>query len=1035
MNARSVKLLMAQSDAGKVFPILDALKAKGITVSEAAPGKGGTILAVLSENFYADPGLKKALLGAVSAGGVNVLPLRLDSAAIPEDLKNALYARNIISTDERDSGLIADRIIDALPAKKNRLPLLLLAGGAVLLVAAGLIFSKGMKGSQEGAPEVAEVLQEEEIPYPLPAGLTKEDLEKVHCVAILGSHFKYFTEAEREVPIGDSGWGDILHSLASESDENSPEGRRWFWNGDGSEITTAPYDLRFLSLLPNLEELHIAQASVTNAPDLTSLTRMNRICAVDSDLGDLSWITDSGIKRIQLRCNTDYTQLGKCAGLEEAVLYVSDPQNLDLSTFSPPALKQFELNAEGGPGGTADLSGLAGCARLKRVSLDSVPVRDLSFLEGKKELEVLLLSDMNQLEDISAVRSLTGLKQLRMGGVPSLQDFSPVAGCSVLERISIIPGNPRGLQDASFLGGLKKLIDIDLIGANLPSLDFLNQLAEGRSLLPRFHLSGSAGDYSGLDAFQTYETLELENDGGLSVEQVAPYLEGKTISKLSLSRFDNPDLSLLPAPQLNLTLERCNIPDLSILPEDWDMQDLSLRNCMVLSSLEGLGGQSGFGMKGGTLEIYNCPRLYDWNALEGKNLSRLEITGGFTLPPMGIFRTSQLCLDSVADVADLQFLDDMDSSASCSFKLVGLEGLNNLKPLERFNGTYITVSPELREQAQDLVSKGKFREFHIEYPRGGWELDHSGFSLMSLEELDTLPDAMLRRVTGFCMAGNTLADPNTSDIREEWHDGSEVPSLLIHEFDTDRLTPVEDGEGPVSNVDFLNTLTGLRTLKLYRQPLDSLDGIQNFGDLEFLSLCFCRNLTDLSPAFTLQNLRSLSVKECPVESIQGIQNLTGLWELDLSGSEVSDLSPLAECDFSTGINETGGFNLCLNGAPVEDYSPLSSIPVYDNLEINDVDPVRYLSYLEGIPIHRYFAANAFTERSSAEDADALFAQFVQGHPELTEVGVPWNNKITDLTPLLELEHLQKVRVSSIMEEAISSLEGEDVRFELEIEGE
>ena len=186
-----------------------------------------------------------------------------------------------------------------------------------------------------------------------------------------------------------------------------------------------------------------------------------------------------------------------------------------------------------------------------------------------------------------------------MGGVPSLQDFSPVAGCSVLERISIIPGNPRGLQDASFLGGLKKLIDIDLIGANLPSLDFLNQLAEGRSLLPRFHLSGSAGDYSGLDAFQTYETLELENDGGLSVEQVAPYLEGKTVSKLSLSRFDNPDLSLLPVPQLNLTLERCNIPDLSILPEDWDMQDLSLRNCMVLSSLEGLGGQSGFGMKGG----------------------------------------------------------------------------------------------------------------------------------------------------------------------------------------------------------------------------------------------------------------------------------------------------------------------------------------------------------------------------------------------------------------------------------------------------
>ena len=61
-----------------------------------------------------------------------MLPLQMDSAEIPDDLKNALYARNIISMGERDANLIADRIIDALPVQKSRLPIMLLAGGAVI---------------------------------------------------------------------------------------------------------------------------------------------------------------------------------------------------------------------------------------------------------------------------------------------------------------------------------------------------------------------------------------------------------------------------------------------------------------------------------------------------------------------------------------------------------------------------------------------------------------------------------------------------------------------------------------------------------------------------------------------------------------------------------------------------------------------------------------------------------------------------------------------------------------------------------------
>ena len=86
----------------------------------------------LSENFYKDKTLTDALLAAVGKGGDKVLPLQLDKAAIPDDIKNAIYARNIIPVGGRDADLVADRIIDALPAKKSRLPVAFIAGGAAL---------------------------------------------------------------------------------------------------------------------------------------------------------------------------------------------------------------------------------------------------------------------------------------------------------------------------------------------------------------------------------------------------------------------------------------------------------------------------------------------------------------------------------------------------------------------------------------------------------------------------------------------------------------------------------------------------------------------------------------------------------------------------------------------------------------------------------------------------------------------------------------------------------------------------------------
>ena len=120
MSGQSVKLLFAKADKTVLTPVLDALRKKGIKVSEGSPEGDEILLAALSENFYADKSLTDALLAAVGKGGDKVLPLQLDKAAIPDDIKNAIYARNIIPVSGRDADLVAGPHYRRAPGKKEQ---------------------------------------------------------------------------------------------------------------------------------------------------------------------------------------------------------------------------------------------------------------------------------------------------------------------------------------------------------------------------------------------------------------------------------------------------------------------------------------------------------------------------------------------------------------------------------------------------------------------------------------------------------------------------------------------------------------------------------------------------------------------------------------------------------------------------------------------------------------------------------------------------------------------------------------------------
>lgn len=1020
---KKIRLLCADGDREAMASVVEQLGIKGLRVTELAEGanKKELVLAVLSEKFYADKSLMEKLLGLIGSGTENILPLQLDSAEIPDVIKNPLYSRNIISVPGRDASLIAERIIAALPQKKSRLPVILSAAAVLILAIVGLLIWRGTQKPEEpAAPEETEPVR---LSYALPEGITEEDLADIRCVVIIGEHLKVYNSKER---LGresryDTHWVDMLYELGVDDFINE-DNIEWYWKEDGTQASMTAYDLRFLSLMPNLEELHMALADVTEAPDLSELKRLNVIWAYECRLGDVSWIADSNAGEMQMRSHVDLTPLGQSKHLNRLTAVDFSDSGTDFSAFSPANLTSLDITFRGAV--QTDLSGLLNCKNLQTLRMADAAIEDLSFLENAKKLEYLQVNYMRRLRDISALNNLTSLRTLEITDCNAIMDLSPISTCAGLKKLRYATWGYETAFDGGILEPLTKLESLELQNVSMQNLDFLYTIAESRSKID-FSITGIIGDYSALQAFDVYGELNINPDDNTPTDQILPYLADATINNLHLRRFANPDLSLLPKVVGGLELDSCGIKDLSTLPEGYLAPDIYLNKCSKLESLEGVQKLLRFGKNGsGLLDVYACPRLTDWSALEGMDLYSLAVTGGFTLPDFSTVRMSNLRIDSVGDITDLEFLSSMDNSKSCNFELAGLNEVTNLKPLFQFKGERLGVPPQLAEQAEDLVNSGNFWDYYIVYPQGGWEINHPEIKLESLEELETLPPALLRHVSSVTLVGDRIIDTNDYDIFEDYsrRDRQGNPALRIRNRETGEESTIE--LGTMQDLSIFSELTGLRELRLYAQPLTDLNGVQVFSELEIFEAKLCPILTDASGLFTLQNLREIILNDTPVDSIQGVQNLTELYRIEISRTKVRDLTPLAQADFSRAYAE-GGFELDANELELseEDFRAIGTIRRFSSLDFTDADPAVWIPALANSEISYFGGAGDFR---SNED----LAAFAADHPELYGLYLGQAEGITDLTPLLSVENLNYVTISYQMKEAIASIEGQDYGFRL-----
>lgn len=217
--------------------------------------------------------------------------------------------------------------------------------------------------------------------------------------------------------------------------------------------------------------------------------------------------------------------------------------------------------------------------------------------------------------------------------------------------------------------------------------------------------------------------------------------------------------------------------------------------------------------------------------------------------------------------------------------------------------------------------------------------------------------------------------------------------------------PIRDSLN-LNQVDFINDTTLVTAMgEIEVQTSTIFNGLKRAAGLEILDLSGRTDIRNLEPLNRMENLKTLRIAQTPVSDLTPIRNLTKLEILDASGTMLSDLSPLQyfsslkELNISstlvTDLKPIAGFSalerLNLNSTQISDYEKLKGLNTLKDLRlagsnISDLSFIQALNNLEILMI----------SNTSISDLSAL-----AGHPQLAEL-------FCDNTPVASLMELKKM---------------------------
>ena len=268
--------------------------------------------------------------------------------------------------------------------------------------------------------------------------------------------------------------------------------------------------------------------------------------------------------------------------------------------------------------------------------------------------------------------------------------------------------------------------------------------------------------------------------------------------------------------------------------------------------------------------------------------------------------------------------------------------------------------------------------------------------------LDTVAIAgqnIARDTASLALSKMSLADNDIQPLSEL----TKLKNLTLSENNLSSLTPLENlteltflhlGGNSVTDLSPLSGLSNLKTLYLDGNPIRDFTPLRALKKLTTLSLVDVEISTDeleaLKQALPNCSIHCNNPVEVPVEITMGsVTFMSDVTELDLSGQNISDLTPLMQCKALVRLN--------LKNNSISDLTPLMDLPELAWLSIwnNKVSDIRPLM---GMTKLLYLDADA----NSIEDITCL-----ANLANLEELWLSYN-PLSDITPLTRLPALRQL---------------------------
>ena len=743
---------------------------------------------------------------------------------------------------------------------------------------------------------------------------------------------------------------------------------------------------------PALEYLHVWGDQSGTAVDFDGIRQCKNLCDV----------TLNGIG------NRDLSFLFESENLKSLDLQLHELRSLDgLQNKNKLQSLLIDYECEN----LTDCSALSGNHSLRDVELHCGRVTDLTWLSDAKNLMELQLWYLKGIRTLRGLEDHTMLKTLMVEGSEHLTDLSALSSCKALESVRLFAC--FDLNNLDPIVALPHLKDLQIYGSRLDNVNFLWDIVKKDGF--SFGIA-EVSDWSGLAAIQNYSYLNITDRSGSAL----PYIHDATIFSLELwcrSAYTDwstepLDFSQFPTVTAELTIH--GAVSLSGLPE-MPLMNLRIDESELLTSLDGLENLSPFGHGSGNLIIDGCPRLTDWSVLDGMELWSITLENTASLPTFKNFHADRITIDGALDLNDISCLKDIgDNTHWTSVSLSNIDGVTDLSPLySAVRCSELRVPAHLSEQAALLVESGIFEKYDVIYPDAEWRPADISFSLLSFDELDTLPSAVLSRIKRLYIAGDTIFDPDAYEMDQQWVDGQSVLYLRPYEGGEEDVIVIDRVGTVLTDFSKLSKLTGLEELSLQFQPFASLEGAQYLDRLWKLEVAFSPALTDASAAFTLQQLEELHLQYTGVTSVQGLQNLQSLRWADLCGLALDDISPIGALPIDCNV----------------DYD-MSLLTVEEFFALPDDMLARYR---EITVVGNYVIENPWGAFEFCTDWNGNKVRLYLRNRETGEETPLSTGPITDLTVFSRMPNLERLRLYAQSLERFDGIEALEYLIDLDLE--